>query len=248
MSAVGTLTWRSLVQVRHNPMELIDLTIQPIIFLLLFTYVFGGAIAGSTAEYLTFALPGLIVQNSLFATMTTGIGIASDLHKGVYDRLLSLPISRAAPLSGRIVADTVKQAWAIALLLGLGAVLGFRITTGVPEALAAVALLLGFGLAVSWVAVLIGTVVEEPEKVQVFAFVVLMPLTFTSNAFVRTDTMPSWLKAWADVNPVSKLADAVRGLLNGGEVVEPLAWSLGWAALITAVFMPLAVRAVARRS
>src|SRR5262249_15200886 len=130
-----TLAWRSLVQVKHNPMELLDLSIQPIMFVLLFTYVFGGAIAHSTHDYLQFALPGIIVQNTLFATMTTGVGLNTDLTKGVFDRFRSLPIARSAPLAGRILADTVKQVWAVALLLGVGMILGFRIHTGVLPAL-----------------------------------------------------------------------------------------------------------------
>jgi oleandomycin transport system permease protein len=145
-----TLAWRSLVQIKHNPMELLDLSIQPIMFVLLFTYVFGGAIAGSTGEYLQFALPGIIVQNALFATMTTGFGLNSDLTKGVFDRLRSLPIARSAPLAGRIIADTVKQAWSVALLIGVGMILGFRVEHGAAGLLGAFALLLGFSLAASW--------------------------------------------------------------------------------------------------
>lgn len=126
-----TLAWRSLVQIKHNPWELLDLSIQPIMFLLLFTYVFGGAISGSTGDYLQFALPGLLVQNALFYTLSTAIGLNTDITKGVFDRLRSLPIARTAPLAGRIIADTFKQVWAFALLVGFGMVLGFRISTGV---------------------------------------------------------------------------------------------------------------------
>ncbi|BCB87445.1 ABC transporter permease [Phytohabitans suffuscus] len=242
-----TLAWRSLVQLKHNPLELLDLSIQPIMFVVLFTYVFGGAISGSTGDYLMFALPGIIVQNALFASVTTGVGLNSDLTKGVFDRLRSLPIARSAPLAGRIIADTVKQAWSIALILGLGVILGFRIHGGVPGVLAAFVLLLVFSLAVSWIAVLVGLLASEPEKVQIFAFVVVFPLTFTSNAFVPTDTMPGWLQAWVDVNPVTILADAVRGLLAGGAAATYVGQSLLWAAAIAAVFAPIAVRAFKRR-
>jgi ABC-2 type transport system permease protein/oleandomycin transport system permease protein len=242
-----TLAWRSLVQIKHNPMELLDLSVQPIMFVLLFTYVFGGAIFHSTGEYLQFALPGVIVQTVLFATLTTGVGLNTDLTKGVFDRLRSLPIARSAPLAGRIVADTVKQTWAIALLLGVGMILGFRIHTNAVSALAGVALLLVFSLAMSWVAVLVGMLVSEPEKVQIFGFVVMFPLTFISNAFVPTATMPGWLQAWAKINPVTLLADAERGLLTGGGVAGPALASLGWALAIGAVFAPLAVRALRRR-
>jgi ABC-2 type transport system permease protein/oleandomycin transport system permease protein len=242
-----TLAWRSLVSIKHNPMELIDLSVQPLMFVLLFTYVFGGAISGSTGAYLLFALPGIIVQNTIFATLTTGVGLNTDLTKGVFDRLRSLPIARWSPLAGRIVADTLKQVWAIALLLGVGMVLGFRVHGGVSGLLGAVALLLVFSLAVSWIAVLVGVLVDQPDKVQIFSFVVVFPLTFTSDAFAPTNTMPGWLQAWVKVNPVTLLADAVRGLLAGtphsGLIVQSVAWAVG----IAVVFAPIAVTVFKRR-
>lgn len=243
----GTLAWRTLVQIKHNPMELMDFSIQPIMFLLLFTYVFGGQMAGSPKEYLAFALPGIIVQNLLFATMNTGVGLNTDINKGVFDRLRSLPIARFAPLAGRIVADVIKQAWAVALLLAVGALLGFRIGTGPLQALGAVALLLGFAVAASWISVLVAMLVDEPDKVQVFGFVLIFPLTFASSAFVRPDTMPGWLQGFVRVNPASVLADAIRGLLTGGPVAGPVLHSLLWAAGLLLVFAPLSVRAFRRR-
>jgi oleandomycin transport system permease protein len=242
-----TLAWRTIVQVRHNPWELGDFSIQPIMFVLLFTYVFGGAIAGSTGEYLTFALPGIIVMNMLFVTMYVGMGLNTDLTKGVFDRLRSLPIARWAPLAGRIMADQVKQAWSIALLLTVGAILGFRIGTSFMGLIGAVALLLVFALAFSWVSVLVGVIAKDPEHVQIFGFTALFPVTFVSNAFVETDTLPGWLQAWVKVNPVTKLSDATRGLLVGGPVAEPLMASLIWAVVIAGVFVPLAMWAFKRR-
>lgn len=236
-----TLTWRSLVSIKHNPLELLDLSIQPVMFVLLFTFVFGGAIAGSPAAYLQFALPGIIVQNAIFATLTTGVGLSTDLTKGVYDRLRSLPIARWSPLAGRIVADTVKQVWAITLLLAVGMIIGFRVHGGVQGVIGAYAVVLVFTLSISWLAVLVGVLVDNPEKVQIFGFVVTFPLTFTSNAFAPTDTMPGWLQSWVKVNPVTILADAVRGLLNGVTVTSSIALSILWAVSITAVFAPLAV-------
>jgi len=233
--------------VRHNPWELGDFSIQPIMFVLLFTYVFGGAIAGSTGEYLTFALPGIIVMNMLFVTMYVGMGLNTDLTKGVFDRLRSLPIARWAPLAGRIMADQVKQAWSIALLLTVGAILGFRIGTSFMGLIGAVALLLVFALAFSWVSVLVGVTAKDPEHVQIFGFTALFPVTFVSNAFVETDTLPGWLQAWVKVNPVTKLSDATRGLLVGGPVAEPLMASLMWAVVIAGVFVPLAMWAFKRR-
>lgn len=244
----ASLSWRTLVQIKHNPMELIDFSIQPIMFLLLFTYVFGGAISGSTGDYLTFALPGIIVQNALFGTMNTGVGLNNDLTKGVFDRLRALPIARWSPLAGRIAADTVKQAWAMALLLGLGAIMGFRVgDNGFAGLLGAFALLLVFAVAFSWISVLVGMLVSEPDRVMIFGFAVMFPLTFVSNAFVPTDTMPGWLQGWVDVNPVTILADAVRGLLVSGPVAGPVTGALLWAAGVLAVFAPLAVRAFRKR-
>src|SRR5262244_4170486 len=143
-----TLAWRSLVSIKHNPFELLDLSIQPIMFVLLFTYVFGGAISGSPREYLQFALPGIVVQTVLFATLTTGVGLSTDLTKGVYDRLQSLPIARWTPLAGRILADTAKQVWSISLLFGVGMVIGYRFHGSPLHVLGAYLLLLAFSLAV----------------------------------------------------------------------------------------------------
>src|SRR3954452_7774072 len=150
-----TLAWRTLVSIKHNPFELLDFSVQPIMFLVLFTYVFGGAISGSTADYLAFGLPGIIVQNLLFATLNTGVGLNTDITKGVFDRLRSLPIARFSPLAGRIVADMVKQIWAVALLLGVGTLLGFRVTTGWVEVVGTFGLLTFFGFAASWMSVLV---------------------------------------------------------------------------------------------
>jgi oleandomycin transport system permease protein len=242
-----TLAWRTLVQIRHNPWELADFSIQPIMFVLLFTYVFGGAISGTTGGYLTLALPGLIVMNMFFVTMYVGMGLNTDLTKGVFDRLRSLPLARWAPLTGRMTADLVKQAWSIVLLLGIGAVLGFRISTSTLAFLAGVALILVFALAFSWVSVLVGVLAKDPERVQLFGMTALFPLTFVSNVLVPTKTMPGWLQAFVNVNPVTLLSDAARGLMVGGPVAAPVIGSLLWAAAITAVFAPLSLWALRRR-
>jgi len=244
---VLSLSWRTLVQVKHNPAELIDFSVQPVMFLLLFTYVFGGAIGGSPHAYLQFALAGIIVQNSLFTTLNTATGLATDLEKGFFDRLRSLPIARFAPLAGRMVADLAKQTWAIAMLLVIGIIMGFRVGTGPLGVLAATALVLVSTLAIAWALVLVAMLAASPEKVQIFGFVVLFPLTFTSNAFVPTASMPGWLQAWSKANPVSVLSDAVRGLMVSGPVARPVVESLLWAAAFTVVFAPLAVRAFKRR-
>jgi oleandomycin transport system permease protein len=242
-----TLAWRTLVQIKHNPFELLDFSIQPLMFVVLFTYVFGGAISGSTGEYLKFGLAGIIVQNMLFATMNTGVALNTDLTKGVFDRLRSLPIARWSPLAGRIVADVIKQAWAIALLLAVGMILGFRVATGPLQVIAAFGLLLGFALAATWMSVLVAMLVSAPEKVQIFGFVLIFPITFASNAFAPTQTMPGWLQAWVKVNPVTSLTDALRGLLNGGAIAAPVAHSVMWAVGLLVVFAPLSVWAFKRR-
>jgi oleandomycin transport system permease protein len=242
-----SLAWRTLVQIKHTPTELIDFSIQPVMFLLLFTFVFGGAIGGSPHAYLMFALPGIIVQNSLFTTLNTATGLSTDLEKGFFDRLRSLPIARFAPLSGRMLADMAKQAWAVIMLLVIGYVLGFRVGTGPLGVLAAFGLVLVSTLAISWALVLVAMLAANPEKVQIFGFVVLFPLTFTSDAFVPTSSMPGWLQAWSKANPVSLLSDAMRGLMVSGPAARPAVESLLYAAAFTIVFAPLAVRAFKRR-
>jgi oleandomycin transport system permease protein len=238
----ATLAWRTLVSIKHNPMELMDYSIQPLMFVLLFTYVFGGAISGSPGAYLLFALPGIIVQNGLFTTLNTGVGLSTDLTKGVFDRLRSLPIARYAPLAGRIAADMCKQIWALSLLLLTGVAIGFRVHTSPLAVLGAYLLMLAVAFALAWVAVLVGLLVSEPERVMAFGFTVVFPLTFISNAFVATGSMPAWLQTFVRNNPVTFLSDAMRGLLVSGPVEAPVIKSLLWAAGIVAVIAPLAVR------
>ena len=243
-----TIAWRSLVQIRHNPMELADLSLQPLMFVALFAFVFGGALAGSPQAFLQFGLAGIIAQNALFLTMNTGVALNNDITKGVFDRFRSLPIARSAPLAGRIVADVVRQVWSMAILLGVGMLLGFRVQTDAVSVLAAVVLLVVVAGAFSWLPVLVAMLVDEPEKVMMLGFVVVFPLTFASSAFVPVATMPGWMQGWVAVNPATLLVDAVRGLLVGGEVLVPALGALAWAAAIGAVCAPLALRAFRRRS
>ncbi|MBW8484754.1 ABC transporter permease [Actinomadura parmotrematis] len=254
---VATLTWRNLVQIKHNPMELLDLSIQPIMFVLLFAFVFGPAMAGSVSAYLPILIPGIIVQNALFASMSTGVGLNTDIGKGVFDRFRSLPIARSAPLMGRIVADTVKQAWSMAIVLVLGFAIGFRIETSWLALVPAFLLLLLFSLLFSWVSVFIGVMVSEPEKVQIFGFTIIFPISFLSNAFIPlSDRYPDWLRTIMEHNPVSQLGDALRGLLIGHDAVNPAidqpvagpaAQALLWGAVFAAIFLPLSLRAIKNR-
>lgn len=249
-----TLAWRSIVQVRHNPWELGDFSIQPIMFVLLFTFVFGGAIGqglpgpGTNIEkYLQFMLPGMLVMNMLFVTLYVGQGLNTDLTKGVFDRLRSLPIARWAPLTGRILADQVKQLWSIILVLVVGLIFGFTLTGTFGGLIGAVLLMLGFAMCFSWVSVLVGIMAKDPERVQIFGFTAMFPVTFVSNVFVPAETMPGWLQGWIDVNPVSILSDAVRGLMLGGDVAEPLLWSIVWGLGILAIFAPLSMWAFKKK-
>ena len=243
-----SLAWRTLVSIKHNPGELLDFSIQPVMFVLLFTFVFGGAISGSPHSYLMFALPGIIVQNALFATLNTGMGLSTDLDKGFLDRLRTLPIARFAPLTGRILADWSSRPGPSRCCSASARPWASGSAPPRCRCWARSLLLLIFSLAVSWIIVLVSMVAASPEKVQIFGFVVLFPLTFTSDAFVRTASMPGALQAWVKANPVTLLADATRGLLVSGPVATPLLQSLLWAAGITAVFAPLAVRAFRRRT
>jgi oleandomycin transport system permease protein len=250
-----TLAWRSLVQIKHNPMELLDLSIQPIMFVMLFAYVFGPAMSGSVERYLPILIPGIIVQNAMFATMSTGFGLNVDITKGVFDRLRSLPIARTAPLAGRILADVVKQAWSMVIVLAVGMVMGFRIGTSPLAIIPAFGLLLAFALLLSWASVFIGLTVGEPEKVQIFGFMIIFPLTFLSNAFIPlSDRYPHWLYNVMYYNPVSQMVSATRGLLvghdlagHGQPVIGPAVNALLWGLVIAAVFIPLSLRAFKRR-
>ena len=211
-----TLTWRSVLKIRTNMEDVVGLSLQPIMFLLLFTYVFGGAIAGGTHAYLQYALPGLLVMTVVFATLGTGLMLNQDITGGVFDRFRTLPIARWAPLGGAVLGDMVRYMISVAITLGFGMVLGFRIGTSPASAIAACLLLLTFALAMCWVSALIGMLVKTPMGVQMFGFLAFFPLVFASNLLVPSQTMPGWLQAFVKVNPMTGLTTAERGLLTGG--------------------------------
>nr|WP_208407263.1 ABC transporter permease [Amycolatopsis granulosa] len=242
-----TLAWRGVLKIRKNPEQLLDVTLQPILFLLMFGYLFGGAIAGSTSAYLQALVPGLMVQNTVFASMATGTSLNTDVAKGVFDRFRSMPIARSAPLVGAVLSDVVRYAVALAVLLVTGTIMGYRLHAGPGALLVAVALMLLAGLCFCWIAVFAGMLLRSPGAVQGVMVAVMMPITFGSNVFVPSGTMPGWLRAWSEVSPVSLLTETMRGLLGGGPVAGPLLGALAWLAGIVVVFFPLAMRAYRNR-
>jgi oleandomycin transport system permease protein len=242
-----TLAWRNVVKIHHQPEALMDVSLQPIIFTVLFVFVFGGAIAGDWHDYLTYLVPGILVQTLMFATGGIGVALNNDISKGVFDRFRSLPIARSAPLVGAVVADVVRYLTSIVVLLAFVSALGFRTTEGLPAALLAVLVAIAFAMCLSWLFVWIGLTVRSAGAVQGIGFLAMFPLVFGSSALVAVDTLPGWLQAFTRNNPVTHLIDTIRGLLLGGPVAEPLAWTAGWAALLLVVFVPLAMRAYRRR-
>ena len=244
---VGALAWRSLLKTYRTPEALIDVTIQPIIFLLLFVYVFGGAISGNQHDYLQYVVPGILVQSLLFGSIAIGVNLNTDIEKGVFDRFRSLPIARFAPLAGAVLADLLRYLILSVFLVGTASIMGFRIGTNPLAALGGLAFGIAFALSLSWVGVWIGMKARSSGAVQGIAFLVMFPLTFGSNAYVPTASLPGWLQAFVKVNPASHLVEAIRGLTVGGPVLQPVLISLAWMAGLIVVFVPLATRAYRRR-
>ncbi|GAA4595235.1 ABC transporter permease [Planotetraspora phitsanulokensis] len=241
-----TLTWRSLVPLRNQPGELIQLLLQPIFMIVIFVVVFG-AMSGDQGGAVQRLLPGVLTQVALTQTITTGMRLAEDIGNGVFDRFRSMPIARSAPLMGRILADTATMTLTIAVALLVGAAVGFRIRTSPLEALGGVALLLTFTLSLGWVSAWLGLRARSAASMQGMATAVLLPLTFGSTALIPAANLPGVLRWWANLNPVSHLADSLRALLTGGPVGAHVWITLGWCTAIAACFVPLAVRTYARR-
>jgi ABC-2 type transport system permease protein/oleandomycin transport system permease protein len=242
-----TIARRNLLHIKATPEQLVEMSIQPLMFLVLFVYVFGGAIAGSSREYLQFALPGILVQSVAFLPFTTAIALNVDFQRGVIDRFRSLPIARSAVIGGRILADGVRIVWSILIITGLSVALGFRFDGGTAGALGALALVLAFGLTMCWPMAYLGIKARTVESVNTIGFMVILPLTFASSAFAAVETMPGWLQAFVKVNPVTSVIDATRGLMLGGPVARPLFWSIVWMIVIQVVFVPLAIARYRRR-
>jgi ABC-2 type transport system permease protein len=237
-----TFGWRALLKIKHVPEQLFDVTLTPIIFTLMFTYLFGGAIAGDVQTYLQFLLPGILVQTVLIITVYTGFTLNTDITKGVFDRFRSLPVWRPSPVVGALLGDSVRYSIASTITLGLGFVLGFRAGGGIVGVLLGVGLLLVFAFAISWIFTSLGLVMRSPNAVMGTSMLILMPLTFASNIFADPRTMPGWLQSWVEVNPVSDLVTAVRGLMAGTATFAEVAWVLVASAVITAITAPITMR------
>ncbi|MDQ4090797.1 MAG: ABC transporter permease [Actinomycetota bacterium] len=231
-----------MLKVRHVPEQLLDSTVTPAMFVLMFTYMFGGAIAGSTAGYRDYILPGIVVMSVLFTTVYSGVAVNTDMTKGVVDRFRSLPVWRPAPLVGSLLGDSVRYLIAGTVIVLLVVLLGFRPGGGIAGVVAALALVVAFAFGLSWIFITIGLLMRAPNAVMNAGFVTIFPLTFLSNVFVEPRTLPGALEAFVRVNPVSILAPATRGLMEGNAEVGDIAVVLAVAAVVTALFAPLTTR------
>jgi oleandomycin transport system permease protein len=243
-----TLTWRSLLMLRTSYEEVLSLSLTPIMYLLLFTYVFGGAVSGNVHEYLQYELPGILVLSVIFSTLGTGMALSQDMATGVFDRFRSLPISRTAPLAGAVLGDVTRYAISVAISLFFGMLLGFRIQTSPLAATAACLLVLLFALAMCWFSALLGLMTKNARSVQWMGSLIYFPLAFGSNILVKTSTLPGWMQAFVKGNPLTFLTEAERGLLVGGPVAVPVVRSLLWALGLFVVFAPIAVAVYRRRT
>ena len=242
LSATLAFGWRGMLKVKHVPEQLLDVTITPVMFVLMFTYLFGGAVAGSTGEYLDYILPGILVMSVLFTTVYSGIALNTDLTKGVVDRIRSLPVWRPAPLVGALLGDSVRYLVAGTVIVVLGVALGYRPGAGLPGVLAALALVIVFAFGLSWVFTTLGLLLRSPNAVMNAGFMGIFPLTFLSNVFVEPETLPRALEAFVNINPISILATASRGLMEGNASASDIVIVLATAAALTAVFAPLTTR------
>jgi len=238
-SAALAFGWRGMLKIKHVPEQLLDVTITPVLFTLMFTYVFGGAVAGSTQEYLQYILPGVLVMSVLFTTVYSGVALNTDVTRGVVDRFRSLPIWRPAPLVGAVLGDSVRYLAAATVVMLVGVALGYRPEAGVPGVIAAILLAVAFSFGLAWVFTTVGLLLRSPNAVLNGGFMVLFPLTFVSNVFVDPDTLPRGLEWFVNANPISHLVTATRGLMEGSASAGEIAWVLATAAGLTAVFAPL---------
>ncbi|MGN6125356.1 MAG: ABC transporter permease [Humibacter sp.] len=243
-----TMAYRGIVKIRRTPEQLVDVTVQPIIFTLMFAYLFGGAIAGNVQNYLPTLIPGILVQTVITTSVVTGVQLREDMDKGVFDRFRSLPIARIAPLSGALLADTVRYAIATTLTFVMGFIIGYHPAGGIANVVLAGLLVIACSWAISWIFAFFGVIARTASSVQGISMLILFPLTFLSNAYVPVSSLPPWLQWFANINPISHLVTAVRDLANNGTIGMDFWTSLLGAAVIVAVFAPLTVRAYMRKA
>lgn len=239
LSASLTLGWRALLKLKHVPLQLFDVTMFPIMMTLMFTYLFGGALAGSVKEYVQFLIPGILVMTVAMISMYTAIGINTDITKGIFDRFRSLPFWRPAVLVGALLGDMVRYTIAAVVVIALGLILGFDPSGGVVGVLLALGLLLVFAFSLSWIWTMLGLLMRDPESVMMTSGIASFPLTFASNIFVDPETMPSGLQAFVKVNPISLVVTAVRGLMHGTATSEQIVEALIGCAVLVVIFAPL---------
>jgi ABC-2 type transport system permease protein len=247
LSASVTFGWRAMLKIKHVPEQLFDVTAFPIIMTLMFTYLFGGALAGSTGAYLQFFLPGIMVTSVVMITMYTGLGLNIDIEKGVFDRFRTLPVWRPAALVGMIFGDVLRYVLAALVILGVGLALGFRPSGGVGGVAAGIGLLVVFSFAFSWVWTWFGLILRTEKSVMGVSMMVLFPLTFLSNVFVEVNTMPGWLQAFVKINPITHLVDAIRSVMAGSPDGMPIMWTLLWSAGFVVLFGALTMYRYNRR-
>ena len=248
ITQTAVMARRNLLHVLSDPQQLIGMSVQPLMFLLLFVYVFGGAISGSTRGYLEFVLPGLLVQGIGFGTTQTAVGLNADFQSGLIDRFRSLPMARSAVVAGRVTADIARTAWSSLIIVGVAAVLGFRFHGGPAGAVGAFGLVLALGVAMCWLMAFLGVALRSPEAVQVAGFMLIMPLTFASSVLVPAGSMPGWLQSFVRINPITIFSDAMRGLMLGGPVAVSLLQAAAWIAGISLMFGALTVRRYRQRA
>lgn len=239
--------WRAVLKFKHLPEQLFDLVMTPIMFTLLFTFVFGGALAGSPREYLQYFLPGILVQTVVFNSVYSGMGLATDMGKGLFDRFRSLPIWPLAPFAGLMVGDVLRHLIAASIILTIGLVLGYRPGAGVLGVLAGFALLIAIGFGMGWIFIVIGLTVRTPMTVMTLGFSFMFPLVFASNIMVDPSTMPGWLRAVVEVNPVSLMTTAQRGLMAGTATASQVLLALVAPVVLTVLLAPLTLMLYRRK-
>ena len=242
------LAKRSLIKTMRTPEALIDVTLQPAIFLVIFVYIFGGAVAGDTQTYLQFLLPGILAQTIATGAIAIGVNLNTDMEKGIFDRFKSLPIPRSAPLVGSVFGDVVRYVIVTVVTLAIGYLMGFRILTDPLSAIAGCLLAVVFALSLSWVSVFVGMKVRTPGAVQGIMFLIIMPLSFASNVFVPAASLPSWMQNFVEWNPLTHLVAAMRGFFLGTPMGNSLVYTLLWCLALVVVFMPLALRAYRKKA